>query len=321
MSSRLSRKSFSHILEDLDKADFIARVFNYFLILLILANVLAVMLATVESIAQQYRLELFVFEVFSVAIFSIEYALRVWSSVELYPDDIPPWKARLKYVFSLMAIIDLLAILPFYLGLFFELDLRFLRVMRLLRVFKLGRYSFAMQMLLDVLRREFKTFIAIGTVLLVLMVIASSGIYLIEHKVQPDKFGSIPESMWWAMATLTTVGYGDVVPITPIGKFFGGMITLMSMGMVALPAGILASSFSEELRKRREKFRVKVKEAMADGIVTQNELDQLEKLRKSLNLDRDDAEALFNLLSAKKAHVKQCPKCGHTISPPKSPGP
>jgi len=314
MTSRLSRKNFSHILEDLDKADVIAKVFNYFLILLILANVLAVMLATVESFSHRYEFELFAFEVFSVAIFSVEYALRVWSSVELYPPDMPPWKARLKYVFSLMAIIDLLAILPFYLGLFLQLDLRFLRVMRLLRIFKLGRYSFAMQMLLDVLRREFKTFIAIGTVLIVLMVIASSGIYLIEHKVQPDKFGSIPESMWWAMATLTTVGYGDVVPVTALGKFFGGMITLMSMGMVALPAGILASSFSEELRKRREKFRVKVKEAMADGVITQNELDQLEKLRKSLNLDRDDAEALFNLLAAKKTQVKQCPNCGHNIS-------
>jgi len=147
------------------------------------------------------------------------------------------------------------------------------------------------------------------------MVIASSGIYLIEHQVQPDKFGSIPQAMWWAMATLTTVGYGDVTPITPLGKFFGGTITVISMAMVALPAGILASSFSEQLRKRRDTFSAKVIEAFADGVLSTKELNELEKLRKTLGLERQDAEALFNLILKQRTpkELKTCPHCGKAI--------
>lgn len=311
------RKKLAIILEERNQSDLSIRLFHYFLIGLILMNVLAVILTTVNSIEEQYHFELMIFEVFSVGIFTLEYGLRLWAAAEFHAPELPPWRARLKYATSVMAVIDLLAILPFYFGLFIQLDLRFLRIMRLLRVFKLGRYSFAMQMLLEVLRKEFKTFIAIGTVLLVVIIIASSGIYLLEHKVQPEKFGSIPHSMWWAMATLTTVGYGDVVPITPLGKLFGGLITLLSIGIVALPAGILASSFSEQLRKRREKFRVQVKKALSDGVISNQELEQLESLRQSLNLDRDDAETLFSLLAHKKASVQTCPHCKKEIFHPK----
>jgi voltage-gated potassium channel len=148
-----------------------------------------------------------------------------------------------------------------------------------------------------------------------MMVLAASGIYLIEKDVQPDQFGSIPAAMWWAMTTLTTVGYGDVTPITPWGKFFGGTITLLGMGMVALPAGILASSFSEQAHKRRETFRLKIKQAMANGKITTQELTELEQLRHSLDIEADEAHVMFNMMDKEVINppVSHCPHCHKQI--------
>ena len=273
------------------------------------------MLASVESIYATYKAELDLFEVISVIVFTIEYLLRVWS-IPAVDDSVSPTKARLRYLISPMAVIDLLAILPFYLGLFVQLDLRFLRIIRLIRVIKLGRYSQAMQMLLAVFQQEYRVLLAALFILLILMVVASSGIYLIEHDVQPDNFGSIPQAMWWAMATLTTVGYGDVTPVTSLGKFFGGTITVISMAMVALPAGILASSFSEQLRKRRDKFRASIKAALADGELDLHEIEHLELLRKSLDIDKEDADELFKLINLQRSHkqMSNCPHCGKSLN-------
>lgn len=310
------RRRAAEILQAKRRSDPVGIAFDWFLIALILLNVAAVIIATVGEIQVQYNAQLAIFEIFSVVVFSIEYLCRVWSSVEFSDSDIPPWKARLKYIFSPFAIIDLVAILPFYLGLFINLDLRVLRIFRLVRVAKLTRYSNAMQMLLDVFRQEHRVLLASLSLLLMLMIIASSGIYLIENSIQPEHFGSIPQAMWWAMATLTTVGYGDVTPITPLGKFFAGTITVLSMAMVALPAGILASSFSEQLRKRRDKFRAKVKTALLDGVLDSKELGELEHLRKELGIEREDAEELFSLINLQRfsKNLKNCPHCGKPLN-------
>lgn len=311
-TSRLRIAEIMHARKSESKA---GHVFNWLLIVIILLNVAAVMVGTIESFHQRYTTELYYFEVFSVVIFTIEYLLRVWSVVEVKTIEGPAWKRRFHYLISPMAIIDLIAILPFYLSLFFSFDLRILRIVRLIRVAKLGRHSPAMQMLFDVFKQEYKVLSAALMLLIVLMVIASSGIYLIEHDVQPQHFGSIPQAMWWAMATLTTVGYGDVTPITPLGRFFGGTITVISMAMVALPAGILASSFSDQLRRRREKFRAKVKAALADGALDHNEIAELESLREALDLDKEDAMQLFNIINSQRAAhlVKDCPHCKKPI--------
>jgi len=147
------------------------------------------------------------------------------------------------------------------------------------------------------------------------MVLASTGIYLIEHEVQPEQFGSIPAAMWWAMATLTTVGYGDVVPITMWGRFFGGTITLLGMGMVALPAGILASSFSEQAHQRRETFRLSIQNAMKDGKVSVSDRGKLETLRHALDMDKEEAELLINLAPQDQhtSSASHCPHCGKPI--------
>lgn len=285
-----------------------------FLMILIGLNVLAIILESVNDIYAQFQTQFFWFEVFSVAVFSVEYLLRLWTIVEKRTKSGTPI-TRWQYTKSPLAIIDLLAILPFYLQFFFVLDLRFLRIFRILRVFKLTRYSSAFTLLLKVFNEEKHALIAAFSILFVLLVISSSGIYLIEHDVQPDAFGSIPAAMWWAMATLTTVGYGDVTPITAGGKFFGGVITILSMGLVAMPTGIIVSGFSEQLRRRRQKFTALIREALADGVVTDRELHHIEKIRRELALTEEEANLLMKLNGVKRGSTEEtCPHCGRHIN-------
>ncbi len=310
------RRRLTRILQPSKGKDKVSTIVDLFLVFLILLNVMDVILESVKEFHEEYRVEMFWFEFFSITVFTIEYALRLWTCVDLDEQDPRPhWKQRLSYFCTPMALIDLLAILPFYLSLFVTLDLRFLRVVRILRIFKLTRYSMAMQLILAVFREEQRSFIAAFSILLTLLIIAASGIYLIEHNVQPEEFGSIPEAMWWAMATLTTVGYGDVTPITAGGKFFGGMITIISMGMVALPAGILASGFNMQMHRRQQKFNVLLKEMLRDGIVTDQEWTDLEVLRKELDLDEEEAELLIELSEARTQQLQACPHCGGTLHP------
>lgn len=307
----LARHRIAQILQVSIGSDRASRLVDLFLIVLICLNVLAVVMDSVTSFSQRYRSHLDLFELFSVTVFTIEYLLRVWSAIDLepHPSRHPFW-SRLRYMCSPMALIDLLAILPFYLMVFINVDLRFLRVVRILRVFKLTRYSGAMSAILNVLQEESSSFLAAFFVLFILLILTSSGIYLLEQDVQPQAFGSIPDAMWWAMATLTTVGYGDVTPITAGGKFFGGCITIIGMGMVALPAGILASGFSDQLRRRREEYNLKLDEALSDGIITIDEEKELNQLRQQLDLNQDDAKLLWEAASRSVAkRLTHCPHC------------
>ena len=305
------------VLEVAETGDWISRWCDYALIFLILTNVCAVILETVPAIQQAYGVTFDRFETISVGIFTIEYALRVWSSVEREGQSSDsPVASRLRYLVSPVSMIDLLAILPFYLSFIIPFDLRFLRVLRLLRVFKLTRYSAAMTMLLNVFREEASSFCAAFFVLMIVLILASSGIYLVEQQAQPNAFGSIPHAMWWAMATLTTVGYGDVTPITPFGKVFGACITIVGIGMVALPAGILASGFSDQLRRRREALEREFQAAMEDGIIDEEEERILEARRQELGVSNNAANDIRR--SATKTRPKSdptptCPHCGKQL--------
>lgn len=286
---------------------------DVFLISLIIINVIAIVLESVPALATRYHRLFFFIEVTSVAIFTIEYLLRLWCCVdklEFKHTSGNNTKKRMRYVFSPLAIIDLLAILPTILMVFFTFDLRFLRVFRLLRIFKLTRYSRAMQLLLAAFREESSSLLAAFFIMSLVLIVASCGIYLIEHDVQPDKFGSIPAAMWWAMATLTTVGYGDVVPITPLGRFFGGVITLLSMGMVAIPTGLLASSFADQLRKRRDAFNEAVLHSLSDGVVDEQEKEHLESLRIELGLSATEANQAIKMMTSQRVHNHYCRHCG-----------
>ncbi len=241
-----NRQRTREILSAANSSDPASRLCDFVLFGLIVANILAVIIESVPSIDTLYQGWFDAFEVFSVLIFSIEYALRLWSSVD---DEAPqrPLIQRVRYMLSPMAIIDLIVILPFFLGFFIEVDLRFLRGARLLFLLKLSRYSKSLLMLHAVLKEEARPIGATLFILAVILVVTSGFAYLAEHKAQPEAFGSIPQAMWWAVITMTTVGYGDVTPVTTMGKLIAAGIGIIGIGMVALPAGLLASGFTAHL--------------------------------------------------------------------------
>lgn len=248
------------ILRTLDKADdkdIVSKRFDQFIMGLILLNVTAVIVETVDSIHDKYELVFQYFEVFSVIVFSIEYVIRVWActAIEKYKH---PVLGRLKYMVSVEAIIDLLAILPFYLPYIINHAdgriIRVLRLFRLFRIFKMGRYSLAFGLITTVIKKRREELVVTLTLLIIMLIFASTLMYYIEY--EPDKpgFQSIPETMWWGVATLTTVGYGDVYPVTALGKVLGAVIAIMGVGLFALPAGIIAGGFESELsNKKKEK--------------------------------------------------------------------
>ncbi len=235
-----------------------ARAFEIVILSLIVLNVLAVMAETVEFIEVSYRSFLWDFEVFSVAVFTIEYFARLWSCVA-NPRYRGPVLGRIQYALSFFALVDLLAILPFYAPMLIAFDLRFLRAVRLFRVFRLlkvARYSRALANLVNVFRAK-KAELGITVIaLLLFLLIASTTMYDVEHDAQPNNFPDIPSAMWWGVVTLTTVGYGDIYPITPLGKFLGSIIALAGIGLFALPAGIIASGLVEEARSKSDKQKV-----------------------------------------------------------------
>jgi voltage-gated potassium channel len=230
------------------------KVMDYFLVTLITLNIIAVILETVNDIESSYSLCFKIFEKVSVYIFTVEYLLRLWTCTceTKYKH---PIFGRLKWVFSFGALIDLLAFAPFYLP-FAKVDLRVVRILRLfrfLRIFKLGRYMNATRMISNVFKSKKEELVLCLIITFSLIVVASSLMYFTENQAQPDIFSSIPATMWWCVTTLTTVGYGDVFPITVLGRLLTAFIAILGLGMFALPAGILASGFSDEFQKRKNK--------------------------------------------------------------------
>ena len=228
-----------------------SRIFDTAIVLLIILNVVAIIAETVPNIHAQYGPWLYDFELFTVAVFTVEYVLRLWTAVELpFLSRLKPWRARLSLAQSPALIIDLMAILPFYLQHVLPLDLGVLRMLRLIRFLKLSRYSPAMHTLIRVLQNERKALVGASLLLLTALLFSSTIMYHLESAAQPGKFGSIPESMWWSIATLTTVGYGDVTPVTALGRFVGGITMVIGLCILALPVAIISTGFAQELQRR-----------------------------------------------------------------------
>jgi voltage-gated potassium channel len=232
-----------------------ARAIEWLLIILIFLNIVAILLESIHEINEQHHSFFKDLETFSVTIFTLEYILRVWTSAEN-----PRFgHSRKRYMLSGMAIIDLLSILPFYLDQvlpLLNLDLRALRIIRLfrlLRLLKIARYLKALNIMQAVLRERKEQIMVSVMFILFLLVIVSTMMYYVENEAQPQKFSSIPATMWWGIETLTTVGYGDMVPITIYGKLLGGMIAILGIGLFALPAGIFSSGLTEHLRTNGKK--------------------------------------------------------------------
>jgi voltage-gated potassium channel len=284
-----------------------------FLIGLILFNVIAVVLESVAALQARWGAAFHLIEVFSVSVFTVEYLLRVWSIVDnrRRSEYRHPVRGRLRFMRSPMAVIDLIAVLPFWLSMFITLDLRFLRLARLLRVLKLTRYSAATNLLFEVLREEARVMGAAVFMLFLLLMLMASATYYAENAAQPEAFANIPQAMWWAVITVTTVGYGDVVPITPLGKLFGAALGVVGVGMVALPAGILASGFSNALSRRQRDLRRDVEAALADdGLIDAEERQRLAWRGQSLSLSET---SVADIIASESKH-QTCPHCGKPLS-------
>ncbi|MBT7081035.1 MAG: ion transporter, partial [Chloroflexi bacterium] len=228
--------------------------FTLSLVVLIALNVTAVIMETVGDLSDQNASIFRTFEIVSVAVFTAEYLLRIWTCTN-DPVYKRPLIGRLRFAITFLALVDIFAILPFYLPMLIPIDLRFLRALRLFRIFrllKIGRYSESLRLMGNVLKSKREEITIAIFVAFILLILSSSVMYYVEHDAQPNAFPSIPSSMWWGVTTLTTVGYGDISPITALGKFIGAIVAVLGIGLFALPAGILAAGFSEELQKRKK---------------------------------------------------------------------
>lgn len=283
------------ILEIATVDDTVSKTFDIFIMTLITLNIIAVILATVERFNLQYQYYFHIFEIFSVIVFTIEYVLRLWTCTinKNFRNSIT---GRIKYMLTPLAIIDLLAILPFYLPMIIPLDLRFIRAVRLFRLFrlfKMGRYSKAVFTLKKVLKDKKEELILVIFVVFLLLIIFSSLMYFIEKEAQPEAFSNIPEAMWWGIITLTTVGYGDVYPITPLGKILGALIAFLGIGMFALPAGILSSGLAEAVQKKELKVDKSMDKLDINKTRGYSNIDKkIDKLKKELKTIAEELESL-----------------------------
>ena len=247
---RVRRRTYE-VLEKAGEGDRLSQAVDIVIIAVILANMGAVVLESFEGLYERYAGWFAALELVSVALFTVELALRLWTCDLLRPGRTWP-VAVMRFLVSPVGLIDLLAIVPFYLPLLIPVDLRVVRILRLvrfLRLLKLTRYTRSVTAIAAVVReRRHELMVAVFLTSLLLMV-ASTLMYYMESKVQPDAFPNIIASLWWAVATLTTIGYGDVFPVTGLGRLLSGIIAVLGIGLVALPTAIISSGFVEALAR------------------------------------------------------------------------
>ncbi len=252
----LLKKRVYEIINKANDGDRTSILFDWMIMLLIALSVVSIILESFADIYARYYSLFRTFEVVTVVVFTIEYMLRIWTADLLFSEAKHP---RLRYIFSFMALIDLLAILPFYIP-FFSADLRFLRMMRLfrlfrlLRVFKLGRYLDALHVIVKVIRTSSPQLIMSVVICFFVMLFSAIVMYTVENPQQPEQFPNVISALWWAICTLTTVGYGDVYPITAVGKFFASLISLVGIGIIAIPTGIIAAGFNQVISGEKEEI-------------------------------------------------------------------
>ncbi len=245
------RRRIYEILELGTFGDWTSILVSRLIVALIILNLITITLESVPELAARYGLLFAAVEAVSILVFTVEYLLRLWVAVEHAPyGHLAGRRARMRYAISPAGIVDLLAVLPFWVALLVPIDLRILLVFRIVRFLKLARYSPAMRSLLDVLARERRALTGCFVILIGVALVAASVMYHVEREAQPEKLGTIPDAMWWAIVTLGTVGYGDVVPITPLGRLVAAFTIFSGIVVLALPIGIIATAFAEEIHRR-----------------------------------------------------------------------
>jgi voltage-gated potassium channel len=291
------------------------RIFNVGLAILIVLSVSGVILESVESFNQRFAPELWWLETIATAAFTVEYVLRAWAAVELQNARFhhPLW-GRLRYLRSFFALVDLVAILPAILGMLGAGDLRTLRLLRLLRMLKLTRHATIFNLLWAVFREEARSIGAVLFILLLTITISASLMYMVEGEAQPEGFSSIPAAMWWAVETLTTVGYGDLVPTTVLGKITGGIVTIIGVAAVALFTSVITVSFLDQLRLRRAVLRQAVEASLEDGVLSSGELDAIEELSGRLGLPETEPAQTVEDTARGMAGLATCPHCGALLT-------
>lgn len=264
-----------------------------FLSLVIILSIVEVVLESVPGIQAQWSHVFDWSERVMVLIFTVEYVLRIWSTGARYQADGDAWRGRREYLLSGPGIVDLLAILPFYLSALVPgLDLRVLRAIRLVRILKLSHYNSAIEDLFSAIAAERHSFLAAMYLLALAILLTSTGMYFAETDVQPEKFSSIPAAMYWSIITLTTVGYGDVSPVTPLGQIISVLTAFLGVSTVALLTGIVASAFANQMARRRVIIEAELRQALSDGTLSLEEREKLEQLRKSFHLTIEQMQSI-----------------------------
>jgi len=269
--------------------------FDTFIMVWVVVSVLAVVLESVGSINYILNLEFIILDTIAVAVFTLEYLLRIYTVVES-PEHKHAFFGRFKYARSGSALIDLLAVLPFFLEAFLHhlVDLRFLRVFRLIRLLKLTKYTGSTSSLFTVIKREWPVMSSAVFIMMLLVVLTASLGYLFEHEAQPDKFENIPASIYWAVITLASVGYGDIYPVTIAGRAMTMILAVLGIGIFAIPAAILASAFSDQLRIERETLMNELYVMLSDGHLSEEEKEILDREAKRLHLSQDEVNRLID---------------------------
>ncbi|MDA1043449.1 MAG: ion transporter [Proteobacteria bacterium] len=303
MSYKSIQKRTLEILDQSQDGDAISKICDFVIIAFVMLNIIGVILETMSDFEARYHLEFYIFETFSIAFFTIEYFTRLWAAGAMVDGE--SWRGRVRYIFSFNGLVDLAATAPFYLQILMPgLDLRVLRILRLVRVFKLSHYSTAIEDLFSAVYQERKAFIAAIYLLLIAVILTSSLMYFAETTHQPDKFGSIPDAIYWSLITLTTVGYGDVSPVTGVGKIIAVSTAFMGVCVVALLTGIVASAFANQITRRKVIFESQLRKALKDGTIDEDEQISLENLRVAFNLSEEQV-AEFYLQAQKEQRQKK----------------
>ncbi|NBY05407.1 MAG: ion transporter [Betaproteobacteria bacterium] len=298
--ARLQRR----IYEVLDGAvmDRTSKAVEIFIATLVVANVVAIILESVQSLHEEYEQLFHVFDTFSVVVFSLEYVLRVWSYGRKYLGSEPglAWKGRKEYLFSVFGLVDFFSTVPFYLQLIMPgADLRVLRMFRLLRIFKLSRYNSAMEDMFEAIKSERDSFSSALFLLLISCLLFSSLIYIIEGHDQPEVFPSIPAAMHWFVLTIIS-GWGNVDPVTYFGVALVVVTQILAIALAAILTGVVATAYTSQVQRRESLYEMEVREVLSDGVVTEEEKQKLKTLQTKFGMSNEQVEAIARQVEAEK---------------------